>query len=156
MTCRGSGKDVDWGETPLQTLTVCEQNHGSRAEPVPTGGPAVSTMFVLIMNGSHRDHAHRLNDGGLLLSCSGNSYTTYMKEEGQVCGQGHLSQLPATVGSVCRLRLSVKAPLQDLLGLLGGSSRGWNPQAAGWHPWKVLRHPFSSNGRIQGFQLRSL
>ncbi|KAI4536359.1 hypothetical protein MG293_013751 [Ovis ammon polii] len=40
------------------------------------------TMFVLIMNGSHIEiDAHRLNDGGLLLSCSGNSYTTYMKEE---------------------------------------------------------------------------
>ena len=34
------------------------------------------TMFVLIMNGSHIEiDAHRLNDGGLLLSCSGNSYT---------------------------------------------------------------------------------
>ncbi|XP_027422308.1 acetyl-CoA carboxylase 2 isoform X1 [Bos indicus x Bos taurus] len=40
------------------------------------------TMFVLIMNGSHIEiDAHRLNDGGLLLSCSGNSYTTYLKEE---------------------------------------------------------------------------
>nr|KAF6463658.1 acetyl-CoA carboxylase beta [Rousettus aegyptiacus] len=40
------------------------------------------TMFVLIMNGSHIEiDAHRLNDGGLLLSYNGNSYTTYMKEE---------------------------------------------------------------------------
>ncbi|XP_029777234.1 acetyl-CoA carboxylase 2 isoform X3 [Suricata suricatta] len=40
------------------------------------------TMFVLIMNGCHIEiDAHRLNDGGLLLSYSGNSYTTYMKEE---------------------------------------------------------------------------
>ncbi|XP_077016210.1 acetyl-CoA carboxylase 2 isoform X2 [Tamandua tetradactyla] len=40
------------------------------------------TVFVLIMNGSHIEiDAHRLNDGGLLLSYNGNSYTTYMKEE---------------------------------------------------------------------------
>ncbi|KAM5238299.1 acetyl-CoA carboxylase 2 isoform 2-T2 [Ctenodactylus gundi] len=40
------------------------------------------TMFVLIMNGSHIEiDAHRLNDGGLLLSYNGSSYTTYMKEE---------------------------------------------------------------------------
>lgn len=39
-------------------------------------------MFVLIMNGCHIEiDAHRLNDGGLLLSYDGNSYTTYMKEE---------------------------------------------------------------------------
>ncbi|XP_039771055.1 acetyl-CoA carboxylase 2 isoform X2 [Ornithorhynchus anatinus] len=40
------------------------------------------TMFVLIMNDGHIEiDAHRLNDGGLLLSYDGNSYTTYMKEE---------------------------------------------------------------------------
>lgn len=40
------------------------------------------TMFVLIMNGRHIEiDAHRLNDGGLLLSYNGSSYTTYMKEE---------------------------------------------------------------------------
>ncbi|GAB1290027.1 Acetyl-CoA carboxylase 2 [Apodemus speciosus] len=40
------------------------------------------TMFVLIMNGGHIEiDAHRLNDGGLLLSYNGSSYTTYMKEE---------------------------------------------------------------------------
>ncbi|CAK6440135.1 unnamed protein product [Pipistrellus nathusii] len=40
------------------------------------------TIFVLIMNGGHIEiDAHRLNDGGLLLSYDGNSYTTYMKEE---------------------------------------------------------------------------
>ncbi|KAM9055974.1 acetyl-CoA carboxylase 2 isoform 6-T6 [Megaptera novaeangliae] len=40
------------------------------------------TTFVLIMNGSHIEiDAHRLNDGGLLLSYSGSSYTTYLKEE---------------------------------------------------------------------------
>lgn len=39
-------------------------------------------MFVLIMNDCHIEiDAHRLNDGGLLLSYNGNSYTTYMKEE---------------------------------------------------------------------------
>uniref|UniRef100_A0A452R4Q4 Acetyl-CoA carboxylase 1 n=1 Tax=Ursus americanus TaxID=9643 RepID=A0A452R4Q4_URSAM len=40
------------------------------------------TMFVLIMNDCHIEiDAHRLSDGGLLLSYNGNSYTTYMKEE---------------------------------------------------------------------------
>ncbi|XP_069882456.1 acetyl-CoA carboxylase 2 isoform X1 [Dipodomys merriami] len=40
------------------------------------------TTFVLIMNGCHIEiDAHRLNDGGLLLSYNGNSYTTYLKEE---------------------------------------------------------------------------
>ncbi|KAM6165825.1 acetyl-CoA carboxylase 2 isoform 2-T2 [Erethizon dorsatum] len=40
------------------------------------------TMFVLIMNGSYIEiDAHQLNDGGLLLSYNGSSYTTYMKEE---------------------------------------------------------------------------
>ncbi|XP_040859615.1 acetyl-CoA carboxylase 2 isoform X2 [Ochotona curzoniae] len=40
------------------------------------------TMFVLIMNNCHIEiDAHRLNDGGLLLSYNGSSYTTYMKEE---------------------------------------------------------------------------
>ncbi|XP_066870777.1 acetyl-CoA carboxylase 2 isoform X1 [Kogia breviceps] len=40
------------------------------------------TMFVLIMNGCHIEiDAHRLNDGGLLLSYNGSSYTTYLKEE---------------------------------------------------------------------------
>lgn len=44
------------------------------------------TMFVLIMNGGHIEiDAHRLNDGGLLLSYDGNSYTTYMKEEVDRC-----------------------------------------------------------------------
>lgn len=43
-------------------------------------------MFVLIMNGCHIEiDAHRLNDGGLLLSYNGNSYTTYMKEEVDRC-----------------------------------------------------------------------
>ncbi|XP_013912126.1 PREDICTED: acetyl-CoA carboxylase 2-like, partial [Thamnophis sirtalis] len=40
------------------------------------------TTYVLLMNGSHIEiDVHRLNDGGLLLSYNGNSYTTYMKEE---------------------------------------------------------------------------
>ncbi|KAG8521239.1 Acetyl-CoA carboxylase 2 [Galemys pyrenaicus] len=40
------------------------------------------TMFVLIMNGCHIEiDAHRLTDGGLLLSYNGSSYTTYIKEE---------------------------------------------------------------------------
>ncbi|XP_044296549.1 acetyl-CoA carboxylase 2 isoform X1 [Varanus komodoensis] len=40
------------------------------------------TTYVIIMNNSHIEiDVHRLNDGGLLLSYDGNSYTTYMKEE---------------------------------------------------------------------------
>uniref|UniRef100_A0A8C5T0B0 Acetyl-CoA carboxylase beta n=1 Tax=Laticauda laticaudata TaxID=8630 RepID=A0A8C5T0B0_LATLA len=40
------------------------------------------TTYVIIMNGTHIEiDVHRLNDGGLLLSYHGNSYTTYMKEE---------------------------------------------------------------------------
>ncbi|XP_062445705.1 acetyl-CoA carboxylase 2 [Rhea pennata] len=40
------------------------------------------TTYVIIMNSTHIEiDVHRLNDGGLLLSYDGNSYTTYMKEE---------------------------------------------------------------------------
>ncbi|NXX22259.1 ACACB carboxylase, partial [Podargus strigoides] len=40
------------------------------------------TTYVIIMNRTHIEiDVHRLNDGGLLLSFDGNSYTTYMKEE---------------------------------------------------------------------------
>ncbi|GAB0197082.1 acetyl-CoA carboxylase 2 [Grus japonensis] len=40
------------------------------------------TTYVIIMNHTHIEiDVHRLNDGGLLLSYNGNSYTTYMKEE---------------------------------------------------------------------------
>ncbi|XP_009995147.1 PREDICTED: acetyl-CoA carboxylase 2 [Chaetura pelagica] len=40
------------------------------------------TTYVIIMNCTHLEiDVHRLNDGGLLLSYHGNSYTTYMKEE---------------------------------------------------------------------------
>ncbi|XP_026541261.1 acetyl-CoA carboxylase 2 isoform X1 [Notechis scutatus] len=40
------------------------------------------STYVIIMNGTHIEiDVHRLNDGGLLLSYHGNSYTTYMKEE---------------------------------------------------------------------------
>uniref|UniRef100_A0A8C3ETJ2 Acetyl-CoA carboxylase beta n=1 Tax=Corvus moneduloides TaxID=1196302 RepID=A0A8C3ETJ2_CORMO len=40
------------------------------------------TTYVVIMNRTHIEiDVHRLNDGGLLLSYDGCSYTTYMKEE---------------------------------------------------------------------------
>ncbi|XP_061322456.1 acetyl-CoA carboxylase 2 isoform X2 [Pezoporus flaviventris] len=40
------------------------------------------TTYVIIMNRTYLEiDVHRLNDGGLLLSYDGNSYTTYMKEE---------------------------------------------------------------------------
>lgn len=46
------------------------------------------TMFVLIMNNCHIEiDVHRLNDGGLLLSYNGSSYTTYMKEEVDRCAR---------------------------------------------------------------------
>lgn len=63
------------------------------------------TMFVLIMNGSHIEiDAHRLNDGGLLLSCNGNSYTTYLKEEVDRCvAGGSQSQLPPPTSGPCAL-----------------------------------------------------
>ncbi|XP_062873532.1 acetyl-CoA carboxylase 2 isoform X2 [Trichomycterus rosablanca] len=42
------------------------------------------TTYVIFMNGSDIEiDVHRLSDGGLLLSYSGNSYTTYMKEEAE-------------------------------------------------------------------------
>ncbi|XP_034234889.1 acetyl-CoA carboxylase isoform X2 [Thrips palmi] len=38
--------------------------------------------YFLIMNGSFKEiETHRLNDGGILLSVDGSSFTTYMKEE---------------------------------------------------------------------------
>ena len=88
------------------------------------------TMFVLIMNGSHIEiDAHRLNDGVLLLSCSGNSYTTYMKEEVDRCvaRDTRASSLPLW-GLCAGSGSQSRHLLQDLLGLLGGSSRGWNPR----------------------------
>lgn len=54
--------------------------------PSPQVARQSLTMFVLIMNGCHIEiDAHRLNDGGLLLSYNGSSYTTYMKEEVDRC-----------------------------------------------------------------------
>ncbi|XP_044762645.1 acetyl-CoA carboxylase isoform X3 [Coccinella septempunctata] len=38
--------------------------------------------YFLLMNGSFKEiEVHRMNDGGILLSVDGNSFTTYMKEE---------------------------------------------------------------------------
>lgn len=38
--------------------------------------------YFLSMNNSHLElEAHRLSDGGLLLSIDGSSYTTYMKDQ---------------------------------------------------------------------------
>lgn len=40
------------------------------------------SSYFLIMNGSFKEiETHRLNDGGILLSVDGSSFTTYMKEE---------------------------------------------------------------------------
>lgn len=40
--------------------------------------------YFVCMNNSYKEvEAHRLSDGGLLLSIDGSSYTTYMKEEVQ-------------------------------------------------------------------------
>lgn len=69
------------------------------------------TMFVLIMNDCHIEiDAHRLNDGGLLLSYNGNSYTTYMKEEvNRYVGQGPhragpLHGVPKYKASLCTVQ----------------------------------------------------
>lgn len=62
---------------------------GGDVAPVPQVARQSLTMFILIMNGGHIEiDAHRLNDGGLLLSYDGNSYTTYMKEEVDRCVGG--------------------------------------------------------------------
>lgn len=54
------------------------------------------TTYVVIMNSTHIEiDVHRLNDGGLLLSYDGCSYTTYMKEE--------IDRYPLP-GPPCRLR----------------------------------------------------
>ena len=84
-----------WGCKELATeLVFSPSQHASRTTAQGQNlSPQVArqspTMFVLIMNGSHIEiDAHRLNDGGLLLSCSGNSYTTYLKEEVDRCVAG--------------------------------------------------------------------
>ena len=69
-------------------------------------------MFVLIMNGCHIEiDAHRLNDGGLLLSYNGNSYTTYMKEEVDRYMAGCTEpRVENTKPAVCRPRVFDKVP----------------------------------------------
>lgn len=105
------------------------------------------TMFVLIMNGCHIEiDAHRLNDGGLLLSYNGSSYTTYMKEEVDRCvraalSHGHMhacspshsmehAQLSVGVEMqswpLCRPGVLDKACAGSLWGIWRGSPPGWN------------------------------
>jgi len=67
-------------ERPLRTF------RGAALRALPGRCPQVArqslTTYVIIMNRTHIEiDVHRLNDGGLLLSYDGNSYTTYMKEE---------------------------------------------------------------------------
>lgn len=65
--------------------------HGVDMSLFPQVARQSLTMFVLIMNNCHIEiDAHRLNDGGLLLSYNGSSYTTYMKEEVDRCVGGRL------------------------------------------------------------------
>lgn len=92
-------------------------------------------MFVLIMNGCHIEiDAHRLNDGGLLLSYNGNSYTTYLKEEvdrcvggaGAHCGRG-MHSLP--VGAQ-----KAKLACAQVHGEFPGGSWGcWGRSPPGWN-----------------------
>ena len=88
------------GRGPEGTLFSSSQHASRTTAQGQNLSPQVArqspTMFVLIMNGSHIEiDAHRLNEGGLLLSCSGNSYTTYLKEEVDRCVAGDTqSQLP--------------------------------------------------------------
>lgn len=50
--------------------------------PCPQVARQSLTTYVVIMNRTRIEiDVHRLNDGGLLLSYDGCSYTTYMKEE---------------------------------------------------------------------------
>lgn len=54
----------------------------TEAVPCPQVARQSLTTYVIIMNRTHIEiDVHRLNDGGLLLSYDGCSYTTYMKEE---------------------------------------------------------------------------
>lgn len=90
---------------------------GGDVELSPQVARQSPTMFVLIMNGCHIEiDAHRLNDGGLLLSYSGSSYTTYLKEEVDRCVvvEGTQSQL-----SPAGLRVLAKAPSLERSGAPG-------------------------------------
>lgn len=74
----GRGQGGCWLGARGQATSWCRRV----AAPAPQVARQSLTIFVLIMNGGHIEiDAHRLNDGGLLLSYDGNSYTTYMKEE---------------------------------------------------------------------------
>ncbi|KFW83323.1 Acetyl-CoA carboxylase 2, partial [Manacus vitellinus] len=54
----------------------------TEGSPCPQVARQSLTTYVVIMNHTHIEiDVHRLNDGGLLLSYNGCSYTTYMKEE---------------------------------------------------------------------------
>lgn len=93
----GVNEEKGWGGHPHPSCRACpfprcEEPCGHILSPGDDTGlsPQVArqslTMFVLIMNGCHIEiDAHRLNDGGLLLSYNGNSYTTYLKEEVDRC-----------------------------------------------------------------------
>lgn len=89
------------------------------------------TMFVLIMNDCHIEiDAHRLNDGGLLLSYNGNSYTTYMKEEvNRYVGQGPHRAGPLQSTKPACAQSKVPTPINaGALGevnLLAGVPRNW-------------------------------
>lgn len=83
---RGHGSQVVlWGPRDQQASSLPVRT----LSPSPQVARQSPTMFVLIMNNCHIEiDAHRLNDGGLLLSYNGNSYTTYMKEEVNRCVWG--------------------------------------------------------------------
>lgn len=88
------------------------------------------TVFVLIMNDCHIEiDAHRLNDGGLLLSYNGSSYTTYMKEEVDRCVRGRCAAFP--VGAEmqswrCRPEVIEKACFRSFWAFRESLHPGWN------------------------------
>lgn len=106
------------------------------------------TMFVLIMNGCHIEiDAHRLNDGGLLLSYNGNSYTTYMKEEVDRCvgrsglprarHAGRLSHGAENTKAAC----GQSEVFCKVLSLFSAQSWGlWRGPSLGWNatPWQTF------------------
>lgn len=89
----GAGQLLFWGHRDKR-----HPDAGGDVAPVPQVARQSLTMFVLIMNGGHIEiDAHRLNDGGLLLSYDGNSYTTYMKEEVDRCVGGSQPERGSTL-----------------------------------------------------------
>lgn len=69
------------GSNTLTNVVDVELIHGGNKYKVQATKSGPNTYF-LQMNGTFKEiEVHRLNDGGILLSVDGSSFTTYMKEE---------------------------------------------------------------------------